>query len=402
VNPSATETCNSVDDDCNGTVDDGATDATDYYRDADGDGYGEATTSVESCSAPSGYVLDDTDCDDTRSGVNPGAYEYCSTTYDDDCDGSINESSAVDATTWYDDADADGYGDASVSADACSAPTGYVSASGDCDDDDASVGPGSSETCNGIDDDCDGSIDEEATDATTWYADDDLDGYGNPADSLDDCDEPSGYVEDNTDCDDTSADAYPGGPVEFDFVLDPTSTDYLTEVDYCSDGLDNDCDGNADSADWACMDNDGDGIENGADPYEVNGTDLCAVTENLYEPDWSGSTVYVQDLGSLTSLSTSTGVSVSTITIDGVSVDAWCITPSGSGYSYGWFISSLGSDGSTSVDTSDCSDWVRPVEEVCNTYADGFCASSGNSDGCDVVGNTGYGYYFSGSTTSPH
>jgi len=408
VYPGATEVCNSVDDDCNGTVDDGATDATDYYVDTDGDGYGNATSSVESCSAPTGYVLDDTDCDDTRSGVNLGAYEYCSTSYDDDCDGSINETSAVDVTTWYADTDSDGYGNAAVSADACTAPTGYVSVSGDCDDSDGSVGPGSAETCNGVDDDCDGYVDNDATDADTWYADLDGDGFGDPSDSLLDCDEPTGYVADNTDCNDDDGDVNPDGPAELDFVLDPLSSDYLTEVNYCSDGLDNDCDGDADSADWNCDDYDGDGIENGADPYiafdyDADGNeDLCAIAENLYEPDWTGSMVYVQEFSAPTSLSTSSGVTLSSIIIDGVTVDAWCVEASGSGYAYGLFISSLGTDGSSSVDTSDCSDWVRPVAEVCNTYADGHCASSGNTDGCDTVGNTGWGYYYSSGTMSPY
>jgi hypothetical protein len=85
VHPGATELCNSVDDDCNGTVDDSAIPLT-YYADADADGYGNAAVTTAACGAPSGYTADATDCDDTLSSVNPGADEVCDNGIDDDCE----------------------------------------------------------------------------------------------------------------------------------------------------------------------------------------------------------------------------------------------------------------------------------------------------------------------------
>ena len=49
---------------------------------------------------------------------------------------------------------------------------------GRCDDHDANALPGATETCDDVDDDCDGTEDLGAVDATAWYADDDADGYG--------------------------------------------------------------------------------------------------------------------------------------------------------------------------------------------------------------------------------
>ena len=171
----------------------------------------------------SGYVADATDCDDTLAEVSPAAAETCNSR-DDDCDGTTDEDSASDATTWYLDADDDGHGSTTSHA-ACTVPSGYVAVSDDCDDTDDAVNPDATEACNGIDDDCDGSIDEAgATGEVSWYADDDEDGYGDAAAEVVDCDAPAGFLADDTDCDDADPDIYPGS----------------TEV---QDLVDNDCDG---------------------------------------------------------------------------------------------------------------------------------------------------------------
>ena len=86
VNPDAEEVCDGVDNDCVDGVDEGASDAGTWYADADGDGYGDADSPVTTCDVPSGYTSDDTDCDDTRADVNPGATEVCDDA-DNDCDG---------------------------------------------------------------------------------------------------------------------------------------------------------------------------------------------------------------------------------------------------------------------------------------------------------------------------
>jgi hypothetical protein len=102
---------------------------------------------------------------------------------------------------------------------------GFTVADGDCDDADPSIHPGAEERCDGIDNDCDGVLDGDATDAATWYPDADGDGYGDADGGIAACEAPSGYVADNSDCDDADAEVNPGA----------------TEV--CDDGVDSDCDG---------------------------------------------------------------------------------------------------------------------------------------------------------------
>lgn len=126
------------------------------YADSDGDGYGNAAVSIQACSTHAGYVSDTTDCDDSNSQVYPGATEVCNS-YDDDCDGSIDE--GLDSV-WYADADGDGYGNASVSVQACTQPSAYVANSDDCDDNNNAINPNAEEVLNGLDDDCNGILDD--------------------------------------------------------------------------------------------------------------------------------------------------------------------------------------------------------------------------------------------------
>ncbi len=229
--PGADETCNATDDDCDGLVDEEATDAPSWYADSDGDGYGDATSHQAACAAPAAFVADSSDCDDSAANVHPGAEERCDDV-DEDCDGSVDED-AIDAATWYRDLDADGWGDETASTSACAAPSGYVAAdrAGDCDDNDAGVHPSADELCNGADEDCDGLVDEDdARDATAWYVDSDGDGYGNPSAEQLSCDPIPGSVANAGDCDDG------------DDAVNP-------EAQERCDGADNDCDGALDEDD---------------------------------------------------------------------------------------------------------------------------------------------------------
>ena len=62
-----------------------------FYRDADKDGFGDATSSLHATSAPDGYVADSSDCDDENAAVNPGGQELCCDGVDNNCDGQIDE-----------------------------------------------------------------------------------------------------------------------------------------------------------------------------------------------------------------------------------------------------------------------------------------------------------------------
>ena len=176
IHPGATETCNHRDDDCDGTVDEpDAIDASTWYADADGDGFGDPAVSQRACWQPSGYVADDTDCNDANFRSHPGATEICDAD-DNDCDGEVDEGFDQDEDGWR-------------------------TCDGDCDDSDPTVNPAALEVENYLDDDCDFLVDE----GTIVY-DDDHDGFS------------------EVDCDDADGARYPG-------AFDPY------------DGFDQDCDG---------------------------------------------------------------------------------------------------------------------------------------------------------------
>ncbi|MBN1334717.1 MAG: putative metal-binding motif-containing protein, partial [Deltaproteobacteria bacterium] len=180
------------------------------YEDGDGDGYGTSTgvKSEDLDCTGTGESEVSSDCDDGNANVHPDADEFCND-QDDDCDGARDEE-AVDAPTWYTDADHDGCGDPDTANRACERPYGHVTDGTDCDDTDASIHPGAEEFAyDGKDSDCDG-------------ADPcDVDGDGYDADSRHGTGGCSG-----DDCDDTDVTRHPNAK----------------ETAY--DGKDSDCDGN--------------------------------------------------------------------------------------------------------------------------------------------------------------
>jgi hypothetical protein len=249
ISPSAAEVCNGWDDDCDGLVDDEDTldgESIVWYTDGDGDGYGDpAGETATSCAGAAGMVADNTDCNDADATVSPGSDELCNS-IDDDCDGEIDED-AVDALTWHPDEDGDSFGDASIAVVTCDPiMLGHTIDGSDCDDADASVNPSADELCNDVDDDCDGEIDEESSDAVGWYVDSDGDGFGNPTTYTLGCSGADGTITDGTDCDDANPDVFPGAD------------------EYCND-IDDDCDGTVDNNEpidgsWFTADDDGDGF----------------------------------------------------------------------------------------------------------------------------------------------
>lgn len=241
VNPGATELCSTVgvDDNCNGSKDEGtATDAASFYADADLDTWGTSTV-TKACSQPPAHATRAGDCDDTKSTINPGASELCSTVgVDDNCNGSKDETSATDALTWYVDADADKYGTTSTTK-ACTQPVGYANNNKDCNDGNAGINPAAFELCAtvGVDDNCDGSKDEAtAKDVSTWYVDADADTWGAAA-TAKQCAQPAGYVNRTGDCNDGSKTVSPSA------------------VEVCGNGVDDNCDG---AGGGANADDDGD------------------------------------------------------------------------------------------------------------------------------------------------
>ena len=154
--PSA-EVCNGVDDDCDGTTDEGALDAIVSYLDSDGDGYGDSSTVSLRCPAADTAPIGG-DCDDTNAETHPEAVEVCNDT-DDDCDGTV-DLGATDARLWFEDHDRDGWG-GDVWFMSCTEPRSSALVDGDCDDFDFDTHPEGEEVCDGRDNDCDGEVDEQ-------------------------------------------------------------------------------------------------------------------------------------------------------------------------------------------------------------------------------------------------
>lgn len=265
IYPGATEVCDGVDQDCDGIVDEG----TECYDD-DEDGYTEQ----------------DGDCNDADPMRYPGKTEVCDGV-DNNCDGQI-DASAADAPTWCVDVDGDGY-TTTACVTQCSSPAGYsVSNPLDCNDAEAAVHPGAAETCDGLDNDCDGLGDGlDSDNRGTSCFDDDGDGY---TENQGDCDDGNavlspadvdvdGYSTCDGDCDDINA----------SLNLDDSDDDGITT-----------CGGDCDDVLWyvhpgaaeLCnrVDDDCDGtVDEGFEDTDHNGVVDC------YEVDQDGDGVTIQN-----------------------------------------------------------------------------------------------------------
>ena len=192
VSPAGNEICNTIDDNCNGEVDEGVLST--FYHDVDLDGFGDVNSVIFACEPTEGYVNNTEDCDDNlltysdNDGDSYGGSEWvaCGVSNSDDCD---------DSTILFSDLDGDGFG--SLDADACG-----VAISEDCDDTNAVINPSSLEICNELDDNCNFEVDEFVL--NSYYADIDQDGFGNQNDVSFSCNVPLGFVDNYDDCDDNA------------------------------------------------------------------------------------------------------------------------------------------------------------------------------------------------------
>ncbi len=229
-----------------------------WYPDVDSDGQGDATAAGTTlCGDPGpGLVANNDDCGDGDASIYLGATEICNGT-DNDCDGTPDN--GLPFAPYWPDGDDDGWGDETATpTDFCDDPgPGWSPIPEDCNDADDTIHPVNADDCDGIDNDCDGTVDEDAT-LTDHYPDVDGDGYGDmSAQPTGFCTDPGdGWTSSNDDCDDSDANANPGG----------------TEIPY--DGIDQDCDGRD-----AC-DQDGDGRR----ASECNGAD-CDDSDATITPD---------------------------------------------------------------------------------------------------------------------
>ena len=233
VHPGAQEVCNGIDDNCvNGADEEGATSCATWHYDADDDGYGTGQTKCQ-CKASGLFRADKGgDCDDTAAEINPGAVEKCNGV-DDNCDGLKDPEGSQGSTSYYKDKDDDGWGLSNDSKDLCGASGDYTALKGgDCNDNNGNINPAVAEQCNGVDDDCDGSVDPDSSvGCTTYYLDADNDTYGTSSSKCT-CTAKNPYdATKSGDCCDSDGSAKPG------------QSDWFTSANNCN-SWDYNCDGN--------------------------------------------------------------------------------------------------------------------------------------------------------------
>ena len=192
------------------------------FIDADGDGY------------YSDRFSDGDDCNDALASVHPDAVEICDGK-DQNCDGVLDDGLGGG----FLDADGDGYGDPAAPHPECVKDDGYVTNADDCDDANPAANPDAAEVCDGLDNDCDGGIDDQAV----WWQDADGDTYGDTdAELVGSCDSPpEGGADNSDDCNDQNA------------AINPAATDIVgDDIDQNCDGVDGvDGDGDGYAADWS-------------------------------------------------------------------------------------------------------------------------------------------------------
>ncbi len=389
INPDGVEACDGRDNDCDTMIDEDVLET--YYRDADGDNFGDDTMTMMDCTAPAGWVFVGGDCNDRDRTINPGATELCDT-IDNNCSGTADDPPSGCSCTTGDTrgcgplAAFDGVGICRRSSQTCVAGRWPTECPG-------AVYPRTSSSgtpydpCGMGDEDCDGTVDEDGL--LPYYLDADRDGYGNPAARMDFCpgDEPSTYVTNSRDCDDSVMSINPDA------------------IEIC-DGIDNDCMGGIDNVVPAC----GGCLSGMTRPCGTNtgvcmrGTETCSVAgvwegctatmpESPFEQcgggdeDCDGLTNDA-DPDIMTSPASMTGAQVWWRDADGDTYGTMsdartaCVAPAG------YVLSTLGNDCNDTVGGTPPGALINPGQpELCNGYDDN--CTMGADEGCGGVCTVG-------------
>ena len=228
VHPPSPEVCDGIDNDCNGTTDGPlSSDCVMYYPDTDADGFGLGVGECRCDDPGPGFAKKGGDCNELSTAANPDQTEVCNF-LDEDCDGATDEDGALGCKHYYQDLDLDGFGGDAGSPCLCNDPgEGWLKDGGDCDDKDPELSPVAIEACDGIDNDCDGDVDEpDAEGCVVYYVDTDLDGFGQDANFKCLCQKDAVYVtEDGGDCND------------LDPIIKPLAPESCNAVDDDCDGV---------------------------------------------------------------------------------------------------------------------------------------------------------------------
>ncbi len=161
INPGAVESCNGLDDDCDGETDEpDAKGCKTHYMDSDGDGWGLDGVTQCLCEGAEGWSSKKGDCNDKNPDQNPDMVEICDG-QDNDCDGATDEADAEGCNPFFLDQDGDGFGLTDKVKCLCGPTGAYIADKpGDCNDVEVKINPGVVELCNGVDDNCNGQTDE--------------------------------------------------------------------------------------------------------------------------------------------------------------------------------------------------------------------------------------------------